>query len=351
MTDARLPERWLNDRRIQQLSSESFFAFANALMWSVSNRTDGVIRHADLELIPRCKSGHADELAESGLLKRRRDGWLIADFYMTQTSKAQLERDEQRERNRERQARHRAKLAGQTGITDDVTRDITGDYAGQARPGQAWDRTNYESVDEKTFADDAPATDANGFPIDEPSDESSKEEPQKKPQLARMARRRIEPVRGLPVSRRFPWGYGKASHEPSNDSQYDSYNDSQYEMDGTGRVGIGLEKQPNYVSVDGEKIDDYSVARLSRHPSIPTDSRWMSGEPRPPMAVGLRQGSRAVLRRVRPRHRRRAARTSSRPAMSCYAAAAWCPPSARRACTPGITRPAPRTGTTCTTTR
>src|ERR1700744_4491716 len=109
MTDARHPERWLNDRRIQQLSSDAFFAFSNALLWSVSNRTDGVIKFAELELIPRCKPDHADELAEAGLLKRRRDGWLIADYSSTQRSRKQLESDDEyRERERERVRQLRA---------------------------------------------------------------------------------------------------------------------------------------------------------------------------------------------------------------------------------------------------
>jgi hypothetical protein len=109
MTDARFPERWLNDRRVQQLSSEAFVAFANALMWSVSNRTDGVIRFADLELIPRCKSADADELAEAGLLKRRSNGWLIAVYAATQRSRKQLEnQDKYLAREAERKANKRA---------------------------------------------------------------------------------------------------------------------------------------------------------------------------------------------------------------------------------------------------
>ena len=40
MTDARLPERWLNDRRLQRHSADHYRAFVNALLWSVANRTD-----------------------------------------------------------------------------------------------------------------------------------------------------------------------------------------------------------------------------------------------------------------------------------------------------------------------
>ena len=174
MTDARLPERWLNDRRIQQLSSEAFFAFANALMWSVSNRTDGVIKFADLELIPRCKSGHADELAEAGLLKRLRDGWLLTDYRATQRSRKQLENDDKyRERERDRVARVRAyerEQREQAQVGEDVRTDVRAyertDCIGQGFTQDAWKKKpNYVSGDDEKIGD-APTTDADGFPLD-----------------------------------------------------------------------------------------------------------------------------------------------------------------------------------------
>jgi hypothetical protein len=39
MTDARFPERWLNDRRLLRLSDAAFRLFVISLTWSVSNRT------------------------------------------------------------------------------------------------------------------------------------------------------------------------------------------------------------------------------------------------------------------------------------------------------------------------
>ena len=41
MTDARLPERWLNDGRLQRVSASAYRLFGNGLMWTVANRTDG----------------------------------------------------------------------------------------------------------------------------------------------------------------------------------------------------------------------------------------------------------------------------------------------------------------------
>jgi hypothetical protein len=175
MTDARFPERWLNDRRVQQLSPEAHFAFSNALMWSVSNRTDGVIKFADLELIPRCKSAHADELAESGLWKRRPDGWSITVYKATQRSRKQLESDDEyRERERERMATKRAADQRNTPNRRDVRRDVRAnertDNIGQDRASFATRTNNVSRDDEKNddyFTDcEAPLTDADGFPLD-----------------------------------------------------------------------------------------------------------------------------------------------------------------------------------------
>ena len=44
MTDARFPDYWMHDARIQGLSGDHFRAFMHALAWSAANRTDGVIR-------------------------------------------------------------------------------------------------------------------------------------------------------------------------------------------------------------------------------------------------------------------------------------------------------------------
>ncbi len=59
MTDARIPDRWLSDRRLQRLSDVHFRAFITSLVWSVSNRTNGVIEPEDLRLIPNFAAGAA----------------------------------------------------------------------------------------------------------------------------------------------------------------------------------------------------------------------------------------------------------------------------------------------------
>lgn len=155
MTDARYPERWLNDRRLLRLSDAGHRLFVTSLAWSVSNRTDGVLHDDDLCLIPRADTGRAEELEKAGLWERDRDRWVVVEYASTQTTAAQLAGlDHKRVVDRERQARHRARASATAESTAapprDVTRDTTRDVAGEAtrdtkaRPGQA--RTGQEEA-------------------------------------------------------------------------------------------------------------------------------------------------------------------------------------------------------------
>jgi hypothetical protein len=156
MTDARFPERWLNDRRVLRLSDAGFRLFVTSLAWSVSNRTDGVLYDDDLQLLLRADTGRGEELRKAGLWERDRDRWLIVEFVSTQTTAAQLAGlERKRAVDRERQARHRAGQSAPNpspkgsatpspcpsdgvvarGVTRDVARDGTRDT--KARPGQA----------------------------------------------------------------------------------------------------------------------------------------------------------------------------------------------------------------------
>lgn len=151
MTDARFPERWLNDRRIMRLEPAAFRAFVLALTWSVANRTDGVIEDDDLGLVPgRVSSDDAAALVAAGLWERRESSWIVSDFETTQSTAAQLAaaeaaRAEHRRKERERQRRHRERQrvsSTDAPVTRDGTRDVRGQSTrpGQARPGQAQDR-------------------------------------------------------------------------------------------------------------------------------------------------------------------------------------------------------------------
>jgi hypothetical protein len=146
MTDARLPDRWLNDRRLQRLSPEHFRTYVNALMWSVGNRTDGHIERADAGMVPHWSAGAAKAFVDAGLFTPQSDGWLITDYVATQTSREQLAAAEAaRVREREKKARQRAakaaeKAAGESAVPGDipgeVPRDVPGESTGQDRLGQ-----------------------------------------------------------------------------------------------------------------------------------------------------------------------------------------------------------------------
>lgn len=137
MTDARLPERLLNDRRLMRLPPEHFRAYVLSLLWSVSNRTEGLIERDDLLLVPGLIADAPDALERSGLWCSCTAGWEIADFGATQSSRAELESVERaRTKARERKARQRERDRERDGHAD-VPRDSTGkDRTGEARTGR-----------------------------------------------------------------------------------------------------------------------------------------------------------------------------------------------------------------------
>ena len=144
MTDARFPDRWLNDRRLQGLSDAAFRLYVIGLMWSVSNRSDGAVDHVDVRLMPGVDASRVGDLERVSLWQRQGDSWLIVDFAATQTSARALDQqDSNRARERERKAQERArkKMATPDGHADspaDVHPDAPGqDRKGQARTGQA----------------------------------------------------------------------------------------------------------------------------------------------------------------------------------------------------------------------
>ncbi|PQP38797.1 hypothetical protein [Mycolicibacterium austroafricanum] len=142
MTDARFPDRWLSDRRLQRLSDSHFRAFITSLVWSVSNRTDGVIEPEDLGLIPNFAPNSVKAFLDAELWSPLVKGWQIKDYATTQTSREQLSAAEAaRAREREKKARQRAaKKATTTSANPDVPGDIPGDSrgdnTGQDRTGQ-----------------------------------------------------------------------------------------------------------------------------------------------------------------------------------------------------------------------
>ncbi|WP_405071569.1 hypothetical protein OG558_19725 [Kribbella sp. NBC_01510] len=158
MTDARYPERWLNDRRINRLSDSAHRAFVRSLAWSVSNRTDGRLYADDLDDL-RVDPGVVVEFTKAGLWETWDEGWLIVDFDTTQTTKAQLEGlDHKRVLDRARKQRERAhkagdhslclpdhcSLAGVSRVTSTVAERVT-HRTGQDRTGQAFKEEQVEA--------------------------------------------------------------------------------------------------------------------------------------------------------------------------------------------------------------
>lgn len=115
--DARYPERYLHDRRLARLTDAEHRAYVLALVWSVANRTDGVIAVGDLDALPRAVNREAlaglerAELATEQLL----DGdlvWLLTDYTETQSTRAELDSlDAARRAKRANAARVRAEKA------------------------------------------------------------------------------------------------------------------------------------------------------------------------------------------------------------------------------------------------
>lgn len=161
MTDARLPESLLMDRNVNSLPAEAWRSYTHSLMWSVSNRTDGIILTGELGMIPMFRAGDENILEKAGLWTRLDHVWKINRFELEQTTRAQLEANERtRLLDRERQRRSRQHDRGDHseckpkycekagaggpgpggGVTGDVTRDVTVDFPGQDRTGQ--DRMN-----------------------------------------------------------------------------------------------------------------------------------------------------------------------------------------------------------------
>lgn len=149
MTDARLPERWLMDRRIQRLNAEQFRAYTMSLMYAVSNRTDGELAEDDLEAIPHFNREHIASFIGAGLWRQEGSTWVITDFIATQTSRAQLEaleisRAKEAQRSAQNRARAKATAAAkepESSSTGDSTAYGTAYDTGQARPGQDRQKT------------------------------------------------------------------------------------------------------------------------------------------------------------------------------------------------------------------
>lgn len=137
MADARVPERYLNDRRILRLSPAARSSLIMATVWAVSNRTDGLIERDDIPLIPTFDQSTVDALVSAGLLTvSGADAWIITDYERDQTSRAEFEvLENMRRRERTKKRRQRSKEGDSPGGHSPGT--VPGDSTGKARQGQA----------------------------------------------------------------------------------------------------------------------------------------------------------------------------------------------------------------------
>lgn len=161
MTDARFPERWLNDRRLLRLTADQFRTFTWSLVWTVSNRTDGALDTYDLTLVPGATPADADALVQAGLWQTTSHGWQITDWSSTQTGRDELEvLENARRRDREKKARQRANPRESPGtVPGDVPRD---ESPGQHRQGK--DRTGRTGQAPKPATNWPPVTTPGGAP-------------------------------------------------------------------------------------------------------------------------------------------------------------------------------------------
>ncbi|KXO99675.1 Uncharacterised protein (plasmid) [Tsukamurella tyrosinosolvens] len=163
------------DLRIARASDEAFRSYCLALMWSVSNRTDGVLLPDDLNLIPGFRRGTPSELVAAGLWTAQSNGWLITDFENTQTTRAQLEAadrarvHEREKKRRQREAKRQADAAGQVltstdpVVPGDIPEGVPTYNTGQARTGQAFTRATTSSAPDRSLS---PVLDISELPAD-----------------------------------------------------------------------------------------------------------------------------------------------------------------------------------------
>jgi hypothetical protein len=146
MSNANLPDRWLLDRRFRRdvLSDSAFRSYIAALMWSVSNRTDGQIVSSDLPYMPSFNAEDIPELVGDDLLEPCIDGWLITDYPATQSSRTLLESYEHRKRwDRDRKAREAAQRRA-------AQRDSSGNSRGNFPPDSSkQDKTRQNQTNPK----------------------------------------------------------------------------------------------------------------------------------------------------------------------------------------------------------
>jgi hypothetical protein len=139
VTDTRLPDRWLMNPVMRELSDTDWRVYTWGLMQSNNQQTDGFIPASALVLLHPLGQ-HPDSyerLCERGLWTQVANGYQVNDWEETQTLSADLQR--RRTNNRTRQQRKRD-LDAASKVTDpsfSVPRDVPRDVLGEERLGKA----------------------------------------------------------------------------------------------------------------------------------------------------------------------------------------------------------------------
>ncbi len=135
MTDARLPERWIMDRRVLLTSPQAWRLYTFGLMYAVTNRSDGLLAADDLALIPAVDPKYAAELMQLGLWEDFGQGAiLITDFKSSQSSRDELDQLERiRAADREKKRRKRLSPGQSPGPSPGTAQ--AGRLGRQERPG------------------------------------------------------------------------------------------------------------------------------------------------------------------------------------------------------------------------
>ncbi len=142
MTDTRLPEQWLMNPKMHELSDGSWRVFTNALMWCNSQGTDGELpsRYVKYTYPSGDPSEYVLELLDVGLFEQTEKGFVIPDWVgIGQSPAAQVAAYRESSRLRQQKLREKKRAPQAGSVTGDVTRDVGKATQGSDTQGEASD--------------------------------------------------------------------------------------------------------------------------------------------------------------------------------------------------------------------
>jgi hypothetical protein len=135
MTDARLPDKWLDDPMLEAWDDRTWRVFTCLLMYSNRHGTDGFVR---MTAIHRLHPSRAYEIDLGPIEMDGFGNWVDGGFQLLWEDLGQSTREEvetRKRRNREKQRAYRDREKGDIGVASFKPRDVPG-YVGQERLGQ-----------------------------------------------------------------------------------------------------------------------------------------------------------------------------------------------------------------------